>query len=180
MASHMTTTKEIEKLRTMFVALDKNGDGRLSILELKNGFVTRGLINMFNIDEILEHCDSNKNGYIDYNEFLTATLNWKQTLSQERLETAFRAYDQDKNGKISAQEIKEFLGGNSTSESDNVWMQILKQADMNDDGFLDLEEFKSIMLRHVSGDNSNNQLPYVVPFVIPDIQLTVVGVNYDV
>ncbi|CAG9328081.1 unnamed protein product [Blepharisma stoltei] len=149
-ASHLMTTKELDDLRKIFVALDKNGDGKLSINELKHGFMVRGLLSIFNVDEILEHCDSNENGYIDYNEFLTAALNWKKALSQERLETAFRAYDKDKNGKISVDEIKEFLGESSKEVSDGIWQQIFKQADLNNDGVLDLEEFKVVMLKHIA------------------------------
>lgn len=144
-ASNLTAGQQIEELRKAFVALDKNGDGHLTVSELKVGYENISLSSSVKIDEILKRCDTDLNGMIDYNEFITATINWQKHLSQEMLESAFKAYDKDKNGTISLSEIKQFLGGEE-SESDSVWTKILNEADINGDGVIDLEEFKILML----------------------------------
>ncbi|OMJ68268.1 hypothetical protein SteCoe_34334 [Stentor coeruleus] len=149
-ASNLTASQQIEELRKAFVSLDKNGDGHLSANELRLGYETISLSSSIKIDEILKNCDSDLNGLIDYNEFITATINWQKDLSHELLENAFKAYDKDKNGTISVNEIKMFLGGDGT-ELDSVWAKILSDADINGDGVIDLEEFKIIMLSHIEG-----------------------------
>lgn len=141
----METAKEIQELRKIFIKLDTNGDGTLSYEELGSGFDRLQLRNRYNVSVIIEQCDANFNGFIDYTEFLAAAINWKQTLSQEWIEVAFRAYDIDNNGRISLEEVKSFIG-DSTIESD-VWESMFREADVNGDGFIDLEEFRKIMLK---------------------------------
>lgn len=140
----MVTSREVEDLRKIFIELDLNGDGSISIQELEQGLNRVKLETSYNIQDILDQCDANLTGVIDYTEFLTATLNWKKSLSQERLEMAFQAYDTDKNGKISLEEMKEFIGDDNLE--DEVWEELFKEADVNADGCIDLEEFKVIML----------------------------------
>ena len=41
----------------------------------------------------MEACDLDGNGTIDYNEFLSATLNRSKILSKKNLESAFAAFD---------------------------------------------------------------------------------------
>ena len=41
----------------------------------------------------MEACDLDGNGTIDYNEFLSATLNRSKILSKKNLEAAFSAFD---------------------------------------------------------------------------------------
>lgn len=147
-ASNLTASQQIDELRKTFVGLDKNGDGYLSVNELKAGFENISISSSVKVEEILKSCDSNLNGLIDYNEFITATMNWHKTLSQDLLESAFKAYDKDKNGTISLNEIKQFLGGEDT-ELDGVWSKILNEADTNGDGVIDLEEFKTLMLAKI-------------------------------
>jgi calcium-dependent protein kinase len=148
-ASNLTASQQIEELRKAFVKIDKNGDGHLSPLELKLGYQNITLSSAIGLADILKNCDSDLNGMIDYNEFITATINWQKQLSQQILESAFKAYDRDKNGTISVNEIKMFLGADD-GELDQVWMKILSDADTNGDGVIDLEEFKNIMLSEIN------------------------------
>ena len=53
--------------------------------------------------------DSDKNGSIDYSEFISATIDKRRLLSKERLKAAFAIFDRDNNGYISAQEVRAVL-----------------------------------------------------------------------
>jgi calcium-dependent protein kinase len=67
---------QITALREAFSKFDKNGDGRLTIEELKEG-IKGTLDNMLTEDDIektMSVLDSNKNGFIDYTEFIAACL----------------------------------------------------------------------------------------------------------
>jgi calcium-dependent protein kinase len=146
-ANYLTSVDETETLRKTFIALDTNHDGLLSIEELENGYASLGLLNDLNLSEIMAACDSDGNGYIDYSEFLTAGLNWKQSLNNTRLQAAFDAFDLDHSGYITVDEIKKMLGGQNEGVGDDIWKQMLEEADENGDGMIDLQEFKNLMTR---------------------------------
>lgn len=146
-ANYLMSVGETETLRKAFIALDANHDGLLSIEELENGYAALGLLSDLNISEIMAACDSDGNGFIDYSEFLTAGLNWKQSLNNERLQAAFDAFDLDHSGFITVDEIKKMFGGQNEGVGDDIWNQLLKEADENGDGMIDLQEFKNLMTR---------------------------------
>lgn len=141
--SQLVSLPEIEHLRTVFLALDTNGDGKLSIAELTEGFSKLQFSQSIDIRKILSNCDADCDGFIEYTEFLAATLNWQKSLSQERVEIAFKAYDTDGSGAITLNELKEFIGDSSIDE--RACEQAFNQADLNQDGVIDLEEFKSLI-----------------------------------
>lgn len=145
-ASQLMSQQETKELREIFLALDENRDGKLSREELARGYHLLDTATMKNIEKIMEDCDADGNGFIDYSEFLTACLEWQHLLSQERLTAAFKAYDTDNSGTISMKEIKQMLQGDE-QVGDDVWNEVLREADTNGDGVIDLDEFKSMMLR---------------------------------
>lgn len=57
------------------------------------------------MDRMFSNIDIDGNGSIDYSEFLMATMNTKNALSEEKLKQAFMMFDADSNGTISAKEI---------------------------------------------------------------------------
>jgi len=85
------------------------------------------IIKMFN------SVDIDKSGFIDYSEFVVAAMNEKNLLTNEKLQSAFKMFDKDGSGFISADEIKEILGFGKTLAEDVV-NDIIKQVDVNGDG----------------------------------------------
>jgi Ca2+-binding EF-hand superfamily protein len=63
-------------LRDAFRKFDKNGDGRLTLDELKEGVRNIDGCNITEEDLIkaMNVMDSNQNGFIDYTEFIAACL----------------------------------------------------------------------------------------------------------
>ena len=66
-------------------------------------------LNNEDVDKIFDFVDLNKNGFIDFSEFLISALNEKQLLTNEKLAAAFKMFDRDGSGLISADEIREVL-----------------------------------------------------------------------
>lgn len=141
--TQLVSNEEIEDLRNIFQEIDKNGDGKLSKEEIEQGYSNFGREIDLDIVEIMERCDTDGNGYLDYTEFLTAAVNWQKLLSNDRLATAFKVYDKNGDGKISLNELAETL---SNSGVDQVTLtDMIRLADKNGDGEIDFEEFKELM-----------------------------------
>ena len=146
MAAQLTSAEETNDLRSAFIALDKNGDGKLSIDELQSGFKLAG-IGQEEIQNIVNYCDGDGSGYIDYTEFLTATINWKKVLNKGKIENVFNVFDQDRSGTVTLAEMKKFFGEAGKIIEEDVWKEMMNEADLNGDGQIDLDEFVKLMLR---------------------------------
>lgn len=139
--------KETRILREVFKTIDKNGDGKLSIEELIEQYsqTMEEEEAKKEAERIMREVDTDKNGYIDYSEFLKANLDAKKVLSSENLKQAFRMFDKDNSGTISANELKQVLQGDMDSD-EAVWQDIIQLVDQNGDGEIDLHEFQDIVL----------------------------------
>lgn len=110
-ASQLLSKQEKEQIDKVFRAMDVNGDGKLSKDEIKGGFgeyFGRSL-NDAEVDEMFDKVDADKSGAIDYSEFVVATMNEKNLLSNNKLQSAFKMFDKDGGGSISVDEIKQVL-----------------------------------------------------------------------
>lgn len=145
-ASQLTTVQETENLRRRFIEMDANNDGKLSKEEILAGFRSMGLGANIDIEEIFRICDTDKSGYVDYTEFITMTMNWKNSLSESQIKTAFAAFDREKKGAIMLDDIKHLFVNENTSETDlAVWQEMLEEVDENGDGVIDLSEFEHMI-----------------------------------
>ena len=63
---------------------------------------------------MFKEIDIDGNGSIDYTEFVMATMNEKNMMSNEKLMQAFKMFDKDDSGTISADEIKAVLGSDTS------------------------------------------------------------------
>ena len=87
--------------------------------------------------------DVDKNGKIDYTEFLAATLEEKTYLKKERLFEAFCVFDRDNTGSISKENIMKVLKAEKWQEKEIE--KYIKAADKNGDGVIDYKEFLDFM-----------------------------------
>ena len=141
--SQVMSSDELGGLKKTFSLIDKDGDGMLSRQEIKEAMETHTGFSEKNIDLLISKVDLDNNGLISYSEFLAATINWENELSRERLEHAFHAFDTDHNGKISFEELQEAFGGSHHNQE--MFMDMIKEADTDGDGEINLEEFCSYM-----------------------------------
>ncbi|CAG9315137.1 unnamed protein product [Blepharisma stoltei] len=145
--SQCLSIQDTRLLREVFRSMDKNGDGKLSREELMEQYVRSiGAADAeIEVNRIMAEVDTDNNGYIDYTEFLKATLDMRKLLSSDNLKAAFRMFDRDGSGSISAAELKKVLEGGLASD-DKVWNDLIVQVDQNGDGEIDLQEFQDIIL----------------------------------
>jgi len=69
-----------------------------------------GLESVEDVDRIMASIDKNGSEYIDYSEFVLATINKKNLLNEEKLKITFKMLDKDKSDSITIDEIKNLFG----------------------------------------------------------------------
>jgi len=107
-ASQMLSKSKKEDLAKVFKSFDKNGDGRLSMEEVKQGYVEHygKIISDEEVEKMFKAVDADNSGFIDYTEFVVAAMNESEMNSNDFLQAAFKMFDKDGSGIISADEIK--------------------------------------------------------------------------
>lgn len=125
--------------------MDKDGNGTLDKQEVLEGYEEHFGIPMTEdqVDEMFAAVDIDGNGCIDYTEFVMATMNEKDLISQQKLKAAFRLMDKDGSGAISPEEIKKALG--IDDDQDETLDRLIKEIDENGDGEIQFEEFCKMM-----------------------------------
>lgn len=137
---------EVNDLRRIFKYLDKNSQGRISKENLQSAFsdVFGTVLADIELASIMKSIDHDNNGFIEYEEFLRATIDRSLLLSESNLNSAFELFDINKDGKISSEEIKNIIGGGRTI-SDNVIVELLAEIDKQSHEEIKYDEFKTIM-----------------------------------
>lgn len=100
--------------------------------------------------------DTNKNGRINYTEFLAATIEAYGNISEDRIAEAFDRMDADDTGYISKKDLKEVLG-DSYSQADID--AIMATGDKNRDGKISYKEFLSVF--------RNTTCPHIAEIALP-------------
>lgn len=149
-ASQLINRDESKKLAETFRNIDKNGDGKLSKDELLEAYnTTMGKDEAVEeVEKIMRQVDINGSGFIDYTEFVTACAKKEAMLSVENLDSAFKVFDSDGSGKITAAELREMLGGDVGGQEE-VWTKLIDEVDTDRDGEIDLMEFKNMMVNYL-------------------------------
>ena len=96
------------------------------------------------IEKIINSMDFDKNGNVDYEEFIRMCIPKEKLFTEENLENAFSLFDKDKNGFITPSEIIDIIqgGSNITEEVKNsIKEEILEVSEE----IIDLDEFKRLM-----------------------------------
>lgn len=151
MVQQLLSSEEVKEIRAIFLQFDENQDGRLTKEEVLKGFKMSKfcLCSQDEIEKIMDLVDIDGNGFIEYQEFISATFSKKKILTEDNLKRAFDMFDKDKSGKISSEELKIVLGGNN-EENEEVWKRLISDIDLNGDGEISFYEFKEMMYNLVS------------------------------
>ena len=142
------TDEQIAEFKEAFQIFDKDGDGSITTKEL--GTVMRSLGQNPSDDEIRQmiiDVDEDKSETIDFKEFLgLMAKKMKENDSEDELIDAFKVFDRDDNGKISAHELRYVMLSSGEDLTEQVIQEMVLEADTDGDGFIDYEEFVRIMM----------------------------------
>jgi len=153
MVAKNVPTDKVEELSEMFLSMDTNGDGMLSMDELKKGLMESGLSDVNeNLTEMMEALDADGSGRIDYSEFVAATMSKKMANSYDSIWQVFKQFDRTNTGSITKDDLAIVLSEGSFDGFDGVTgdlkdeiMKLIQEYDKNSDGVIDFDEFMALM-----------------------------------
>lgn len=119
-----------------FLLFDKDGDGSITTTEL--GTVMRSLgqdPTESDLRQMISEVDADGSGTIDFAEFLTLMARKIKTKDSEaEIYEAFKVFDKDGSGKISAEELRQVMHNLGEKLSDEEIEDMIREADTNGDG----------------------------------------------
>lgn len=137
--------EEIKGLKHMFKNMDTDGSGTITFEELKVGLSRLGSrVGESEIRQLMDAADVDKNGTIDYMEFITATMHRHRLEKDEHLLKAFQYFDKDGSGYITRDELRQAMTQNGISDEATI-TEIIEDADTDKDGRINYEEFVAMM-----------------------------------
>lgn len=142
------TEEQIAEFKEAFSLFDKNGDGTISDKEL--GVVMRAIgqnPTEAELTDMINEVDADGNGTIDFPEFLTI-MSRKSTVScdeEDELRQAFKTFDRDRNGLITAAELRHVMTNLGEKLTDEECDEMIKEADLDGDGMVNYDEFVRMM-----------------------------------
>lgn len=99
------------------------------------------------LQDMINEVDADGNGTIDFPEFLNLMARkMKDTDSEEELKEAFRVFDKDQNGFISAAELRHVMTNLGEKLTDEEVDEMIREADVDGDGQINYEEFVKVMM----------------------------------
>merc|ERR1712216_255156 len=142
------TDEQIAEFKEAFALFDKDGDGTMGTKEL--GTVMRSLgqnPTEAELQDMINEVDADGNGTIDFPDFLTMMARkMKDTDSEEEILEAFKVFDKDGNGFISAAELRHIMTNLGEKLTDEEVDEMLREADIDGDGQINYEEFVKMMM----------------------------------
>nr|BAW98167.1 luminescent protein GeNL(Ca2+)-260 [synthetic construct] len=141
------TEEQIAEFKEAFSLFDKDGDGTITTREL--GTVMRSLgqnPTEAELQDMINEVDADGNGTIYFPEFLTMMARkMKDTDSEEEIREAFRVFDKDGNGYISAAQLRHVMTNLGVKLTDEEVDEMIREADIDGDGQVNYEEFEQMM-----------------------------------
>ncbi|KAK3231901.1 hypothetical protein Dsin_003782 [Dipteronia sinensis] len=137
--------EEIKGLKQMFNNMDTDGSGTITYEELKNGLSRLGSkLSEAEIKQLMDAADVDKNGSIDYTEFITATMHRHKLEKEEHLYKAFRYFDSDNSGFITREELRQTMTQYGMGDEATI-DEIIEDVDTDKDGRINYDEFAAMM-----------------------------------
>merc|ERR1719460_188504 len=145
--------ESLKELKDMFMSLDSDNDGTLTVEEMRQGMMKAGIKDIPpDLMGIMKEVDSDGSGVIDYTEFLAATLSRKQYMQEDIVWSAFRVFDLDGDGQITREELAQVLSGDRVKDVEQAMQmnkdeieRIIKEVDEDGDGQISFQEFFNMM-----------------------------------
>ncbi|CAE8647873.1 unnamed protein product, partial [Polarella glacialis] len=144
------TDEETSHLRDIFSVLDADGNGHITVQELRGAIESTGVNIPEDLVQLAVQADTDGGGTIEYTEFLAATLDKQKVIREEVVWEAFRIFDQDGSGTITKKELLKILTGNNgdkirQAHGNKAVENFLDEYDVSGDAEIDFDEFMDML-----------------------------------
>ena len=143
---NFSDNKLLNDLNNIYFKIDKNSDWKITKVELFKAYKLAGIdVTQEQIENLIKTMDFDKDGKVNYEEFIRICIPKEKLFTEQNLENAFNLFDKNKNGFITPSEIIDIIVGNrniSEEVKNSIKEEILQVADE----IIDVDEFKSLML----------------------------------
>ncbi|QCE05263.1 calcium-dependent protein kinase [Vigna unguiculata] len=144
-AEHLSS-EEAAGIKEGFDLMDTGNKGKINIDELREGLQKLGhQIPDADVQILMEVGDSDKDGYLDYAEFLAISIHLRKIDHDEHIHKAFQFFDKNKSGYIEIEELHNTLADEVETNIDEVINAIMHDVDTDKDGRISYEEFAAMM-----------------------------------
>ncbi|XP_045385657.1 calmodulin-like protein 5 [Lemur catta] len=139
--------EQVAEFKEVFKRVDKDGDGKIDAKELGEAMQALGKdLSEEDLKGFIKSVDSDGDGAISFPEFLAALGERAKGLGSEQdLRAAFRAFDLDGDGHISVDELRQAMAQLGLQLSQEELDALVSEADVNQDGQVDFEEFARVL-----------------------------------
>ncbi|KAK6633811.1 hypothetical protein RUM43_001402 [Polyplax serrata] len=148
LAGENLTEEQIAEFREAFNLFDKDGDGNITTKEL--GTCMRSLgqnPTEAEISDLICEVDVQGTGLIDFSSFvLIMAKKVKDVDNEEELREAFRIFDKEGNGFITAAELRHIMMNLGEKLTEEECDEMIREADVMGDGNINYEEFVTMMM----------------------------------
>jgi len=141
-----------EVLRETFDKMDLDKNGQISLREFEKFMVETGTMTKEVAATVFNNADVNKDHEMSFNELLLTVADHQLRNVNERMHKMFLSIDDNGDGFLSPEEIKNYFSENSKQDSylkDLGFVSqlddIVKEADTNGDGKISFNEFVRVM-----------------------------------
>jgi len=136
--------EQLEQVQAAFALFDQDGDGRITIDELRRLYTSLGqTFSEAELRDFLTEVDSDGSGTIEWNEFLDLMVRQLKGATRDQreqgLRNAFEAMDSDQDGYVTLSEFKQLMTNIGTSEEDVE--RLVAAMDVDGDGKVTYQEY---------------------------------------
>lgn len=147
-------------LRQIFESIDRDGNGYVTVEELRNAFEQAGVKVGVDLGALAMQAGTDGNDTIEYTEFIAAAIDKRKMIKEEAVWEAFKIFDQDGSGTVTKKELLKILTGRTSDKirqvhGDKAIDCFLGEYDVSGDDVIDFDEFMQ-MLNAASESYSND------------------------
>jgi len=117
--AHESAVPALNELRAIFTHFDVGNRGVLTSQDLRHVLASVGL-SPLTAESVVHALDRDDTGTIGWTEFLSAALCVSVCRNDKLVESAFATFDNDRDGKITVEDLQQVLGGGARSTESRV------------------------------------------------------------
>ncbi|CAG9322787.1 unnamed protein product [Blepharisma stoltei] len=143
------TFDELRELNKLFIKLDEENKGMISTKQLQKHLQSSSIsISEKKIKELLKEIDTDKDGNINYTEFLAAAVCSKHHFSQEEIWAIFDLFDIERKGFITANDIRRTIKREGCALDKDVESKLIKTIEKKE-AKIDYKRFLEIFMNGI-------------------------------